>query len=345
MGKVMNIYITLDYELFMGEKVGSVDNCLIIPTNHLLNVLSKFEAKATFFVDAAYLLQLSRLSSRYPSLNKDYISISKQLKDIVAKGHEVQLHIHPQWYKARYEGGRWILNQDIYKISDIDSEELYSIFEVSKSLLEQIIGKQVIAYRAGGYSIQSFENIKKLFKKNGLLIDSSVLSNKTNITDSQYFDYRTIKGGFVYRFSDDVIKIDPNGQFVELPITTHHIPLFRYIYFYRQFKSTPKSRKSKFGDGIPAKTVERRRKKNIFRRVVSTLCGVLDNKVQASIDNGLSVFLDACFRKSINKEIMVIIGHPKNLSASSLEDFTHFLEKNRNCINIKKVSSVLYDKN
>ena len=32
----MNIYLTLDYELFMGAQSGSVQNCLIKPMNRLI---------------------------------------------------------------------------------------------------------------------------------------------------------------------------------------------------------------------------------------------------------------------------------------------------------------------
>jgi len=41
----MNILITLDYELFNGEKSGSVNNSLITPMQELLKVLDKYNFK------------------------------------------------------------------------------------------------------------------------------------------------------------------------------------------------------------------------------------------------------------------------------------------------------------
>ena len=48
---LMNIYITLDYELFLGPKTGSVDKCLIEPTYNLCKVVSKHGSKMVFFID------------------------------------------------------------------------------------------------------------------------------------------------------------------------------------------------------------------------------------------------------------------------------------------------------
>ena len=54
----MNIFLTYDYELFFGESTGSVDKCMIEPTNQLLKIAKEFNIKMTFFVDVGYLIKL-----------------------------------------------------------------------------------------------------------------------------------------------------------------------------------------------------------------------------------------------------------------------------------------------
>ena len=49
-----NILLTFDYELFLGSRSGTVDNCLIIPTSKILEVLKRHGAKAVFFIDTSY---------------------------------------------------------------------------------------------------------------------------------------------------------------------------------------------------------------------------------------------------------------------------------------------------
>lgn len=52
----MNVFFTIDYELFLGGNTGTVRNCLIRPLNALTELLDKYQIKLTLFVDAAYLL-------------------------------------------------------------------------------------------------------------------------------------------------------------------------------------------------------------------------------------------------------------------------------------------------
>src|SRR5574344_1713483 len=104
----MNIYLTLDYELFMGVNSGSVQNCLITPTNKLIEMMDKYKIKATFFVDGCYLLRLKELKDKYEKLNQDWKNITDQLSRLSSEGHDIELHIHPQWYDAKYVKGKWV---------------------------------------------------------------------------------------------------------------------------------------------------------------------------------------------------------------------------------------------
>ena len=56
----MNIYITLDYELFFGPDSGTVENCIIEPTEQLLNIVDPLGVKFVCFVDSGYLLALEK---------------------------------------------------------------------------------------------------------------------------------------------------------------------------------------------------------------------------------------------------------------------------------------------
>jgi peptidoglycan/xylan/chitin deacetylase (PgdA/CDA1 family) len=59
------VLITFDYELFLGEQSGIVHQCLIEPTNKLLDCLNKYAFKAVFFIDTVYLLRLKEVSAEY----------------------------------------------------------------------------------------------------------------------------------------------------------------------------------------------------------------------------------------------------------------------------------------
>jgi len=170
----MKIYLTLDYELFLGSSTGSVENCLMKPMKNLCEVADKYGVKFTLFVDATYLLALKKHLYN-PSLQMDYQKIKEHLLCLKDSGHSLQLHIHPHWLYANYDGEKWITIPNHYRLSQLETEKAIQIIIQSKQLLEEIIQQDVHAFRAGGFSIQPFELYCKLFKDLGIKIDSSVL--------------------------------------------------------------------------------------------------------------------------------------------------------------------------
>lgn len=95
--------LSYDYELFFGDISGTVLKTLIEPTNKILDKLDECGLKANFFVDYLMIKYL-RLNTDMQSA-KDVRMLENQVKDIVKRGHRVELHIHPHWVDAIYNGG------------------------------------------------------------------------------------------------------------------------------------------------------------------------------------------------------------------------------------------------
>ena len=108
----MDIYLTLDYELFLNDISGDVDHCLITPGNALLDLCDSQGIKATFFVDAAFLYRLEELKNEHPVLLQDLRKVSNHIQDIVRRGHSIGLHIHSQWYYSEFDGIKWNIDFD-----------------------------------------------------------------------------------------------------------------------------------------------------------------------------------------------------------------------------------------
>lgn len=110
----MNIYITLDYELFFGKHSGSVENCIIKPTEALLKIVNPLKIKFTCFVDVGYLVKLEEQKEKYTQLKKDYQKITAQIKNLANQGHGMELHIHPHWkIPILMEKSGFLIHQDI----------------------------------------------------------------------------------------------------------------------------------------------------------------------------------------------------------------------------------------
>jgi len=332
-----NILITLDYELFFGSKVGTLNNCILNPTNALVNILDKYNAKATFFVDSGYLVKLEELKHKYPLLEKEYQKITTQIKELDKKGHNIQLHIHPHWEDSTFDGDNWIMNTKRYRLHEFSEQEIDDIVFRYKKVLTDIVGDKIFAHRAGGWCMQPFDKLKNAFKKHNIWLDSTVFENGMNNSETHYFDFRNSPKKAKWSFENDPLIEEKNGFFKEFPISAYRLsPLFFWkLVFFKKFGS---KEHNTFGDGTAAGGS----KKDKLRMLTSFTNSVV------SIDGYKSSFLQDAYNsfiKSDDRDNFIIIGHPKAMSEYSLKKLEKFIKKNNssNFITMGELKDELYN--
>lgn len=313
----MKIFLTFDYELFFGSVSGSVERCLLLPTNDLLKLAEKKNVQYTFFVDIGFIIQ----AEKYPELQSEVEKVKNQLQDIIAKGHDIQLHIHPHWEKAIYANGKWVMNtKGAYKFSDFSLDEIEEIFTRYKNRLESLINRKVEVYRAGGWCVQPFSLIKDICIRLNIVADSSVFVGGYLMTEDYQVDFTDAPSKSKYRFEDDVCVEDVNGRFIEFPISSYRYSPSFYWQLYGLGKLFPKRHKM-IGDG---KFISQGGRK------LQTLTNFTNNHV--SSDGYYAKKLNQALLKSLNlgHEEMVVIGHPKGNTSYSLSKLKNFIELNQN---------------
>ncbi len=177
----MGVLLTFDYELFLGTKSGTIDNCLIKPTNMLLDILAKHKQQAIFFVDTTYLARMEGIQDTYSQIKRDYRHIRSQLKQIVQQGHILCHHLHPHWLDAQYNESenQWNLsNTRYYKIEDVDDTTKDRLFADSVRILNSIltdagVKQSIDGFRAGGLCLDALESLLPFLKKYGITKDYS----------------------------------------------------------------------------------------------------------------------------------------------------------------------------
>ncbi len=218
------LLITFDYELFLGPKSGQANACLLEPTNSLLNILRPHGVKAIFFVDTTYLYTLEKYSKQYENCKRDLQLVSDQILNIIREGHYVFPHLHPHWLDAQYlpDEHEFVL-KDVkrYRFHNIDQQDRDLLFRESLRILSSIIHPvfpeyKINGYRAGGWSIQPFEDIKPYFIANGIEYDFSVMRGAYQFSNAQYFDFSDAPNKPVYAFGDDITKEDTKGEFIQI---------------------------------------------------------------------------------------------------------------------------------
>lgn len=315
----MNVFLTMDYELFFGDPSGSAEKCMLDPTEKLIQLSQKHKIGMTYFVDVGYLIQLEKQGVTYSELKATYDLIVKQLQKLLETGNDVQLHIHPHWEAAKYDGLRWDMCVDgNYKLSDFSPEKVEDIVVRYKQKLEEIIDRKVHGFRAGGWCLQPFSLVKDIFKKVGIQYDSTVFPGAALKTNHYAFDFKNApKELGRYRFESDLCVADPKGSFIELPIGgwKYH-PIF-YWNLYVKGRLRPDLHKM-MGDGQFISQGGRK-------------------YAQLSKSSWNHVSCDGYFAQKLPKitthfahkkrSDLVVIGHPKGQTKFSLKKLDNYIER------------------
>ena len=316
----MKILLTLDYELFLGERTGSVDCCLVVPMGYLSDAVKPYGAGFSIFVDATYLYRLNELRKDFKRLDSEYQKVVLHLLQLKEEGHDLQLHVHPHWHYSTYDGEKWVLDHEHYKLCDLSFEEADQVFSLSKKHLDSIIGYSTTAFRAGGFSTQPTSTLTALFQKNGIRVDSSVCWGQYYNSPQQAYDYRKAPRLDYYRFEEDINLTEEKGRFGEITISMHTIsPLFYWKYVATRLFKQPHMRQ--WGDGLAVKAtndsiLERLTK---FTQGMATIdgfkCGLLENAYQIAKKEGRRIFC--------------VIGHPKLATPYSIGKLAEFCERRK----------------
>jgi len=145
-------------------------------THRILDVLAKFETKATFFT-------LGWVAERYPQL----------INRIISEGHELACH-----------------GYEHIRVTEQTPDQFRTDIIRTKKILEDLGGKEILGYRAASYSINT-ENLwaHDILAEEGFKYSSSVYPVKHDlygIPDAPRFSYQPIKGSDFLEIPISTIK-------------------------------------------------------------------------------------------------------------------------------------------
>tara|TARA_R110002072_G_scaffold302060_1_gene483555 strand:+ start:19919 stop:20881 length:963 start_codon:yes stop_codon:yes gene_type:complete len=310
----VNIYLTFDYELFFGEESGTVEKCMLQPTEDLLELARGKNVSYTFFVDVGYLIE----AEKYPQLRTELQLVKTQINKMLTLGHDVQLHIHPHWEKATWDG-KWSMNiSNSYKLSDFSEIEITAIVKKYKSYLDNITGNNTFVFRAGGWCIEPFILLKDVFKEVGIRIDSSVFPGVYLKTDNYSVNFLNAPRKSKYYFENSVCDEDEDGSFIEYPISSFRYSPSFYWWLFGLGKLFPTSHKM-IGDGQFISQGGRKwHSLTSFSNFHVSTDGYYAKKLKASLQKSIN----------LNHAEMVVIGHPKGNTIYSLRKLNRFIDEN-----------------
>ncbi|MGH9469004.1 MAG: hypothetical protein ACRD1N_01520, partial [Terriglobia bacterium] len=211
---------TLDYEIY-GNGTGSLKELVYEPAERLRELFLKFDARFVAFIEAAELEKIEACGS-----DRAIDAVKRQVRQLHKQGFEIGLHLHPQWANARYERAQWALDYSEYNLCTLPRARIAQIVGRSLDYLREITGQPAfvpLAFRAGNWLFQPAKTAAAVLAEYGIRIDSSVF--KGGVQHRNRLDYRpALENGYYWRFSSNVSKPDPGGEWLEIPIYTRLVP-------------------------------------------------------------------------------------------------------------------------
>ena len=114
--------VTVDYEIF-GNGSGDVLQHVIEPTERMARVCERHGVPLVVYFEVEEYLAFERYAGELKrDLGYDPAErIREQIRSLVLRGHDIQLHLHPEWVGARYVDRRWVLRPEMHTVAMICS--------------------------------------------------------------------------------------------------------------------------------------------------------------------------------------------------------------------------------
>ncbi len=247
---MLKLLLTADYEI-LGNGSGSINRCLIAPSAKLLQICESTNTRLTFFVDMCeyQAFRQAEDSGVLPSSYTPATWIDNQLKDAIARGHDAQLHIHPQWIEHRYVArDNWEVNLSWWRLPSVpggygsadDPTSLLGLLTSGRNSLENLIKPlqpdyECRAFRAGAHCIQPAKRVLQAMRETGLFYDTTVIPGMKLDDGLSYFNFFEAPSHLPYwKIRNSMIESNPHGLIVEVPIFTERIGFFKRLRFHAQ---------------------------------------------------------------------------------------------------------------
>lgn len=299
---MIDFIFTIDYEIY-GNGEGSLKNLIFEPTKRLQGVFNQAAAKIVFFIEAAELEKIEEAKS-----DSAIADVKQQIKDLYHQGHEIALHLHPQWYKCESRNGRWELDNTEYNLCVLPEQRIVEIVDHSIKYLRSVlddINYTPLSFRAGNWLFQPTQPAATILSSRGIKIDSSVF--KGGLQHQTRLDYRpAVKNGYFWNFQDNVNNLVSAGEMVEIPIYSEMVPPWQMatkkrLGLQQKAATSRKTLKDKINRALDLARLFQPLKLDFCRMTIDELIGMMDRIIKDDK------------KKPDSYKPIVAIGHTKDL--------------------------------
>lgn len=156
-----------DWEL-SGNGSGDIRQLQFEPMRQLVSIYNRLGIRGSFNAEVMQQIAFRKHQDEHEELRLLADQWDEIVKETFRQGHDIQLHVHPQWREAEYIDGRWKLTSD-WSILNYSYEAAFHMLGTCKGYLENLL-KQVdpnyrcVSFRSGAWCIAPSPHMLNLLR-------------------------------------------------------------------------------------------------------------------------------------------------------------------------------------
>ena len=178
---IPTLYLVLadDWEL-RGDGSGDPHQLQFKPMRELVRLFARYGVHGSFNVEVMQQLTFRRFEGIHSELRKLADAWDAAVLETFRQGHDIQLHLHPQWHMARIqESGKWLLGTD-WSILNYEPDVVHGMIAAGKQYLERLLRMvdpeyRCVSFRAGAWCIAPSNYILRILSDSGIIFDTSIV--------------------------------------------------------------------------------------------------------------------------------------------------------------------------
>lgn len=330
-----DLIITVDHELPAGG-VGDVRRYMVRPLERLLGACEDHGAPVTIMAEMGEIWAFENPENESYTTKLGYrpsAEIRRQLIEAARRGHDVQLHLHPQWLGARWRNRRWELDYEHYQATSLGRDALAAALRRGREDLETMLRVHdpeyaCLGFRAGHWNTSPSPVYLSALADAGIKSDTSVYKWGRAARKSVQFDYRAAHHNVAaWRTCPlDINREDPRGEILEVPIASVRVRLLKMLTLKRLFLALRYLREDRMierevdgggvtGEGSGSGGLSRKLRR-LFRPHPMKLdfCKLTARQMESMIDR----LFEQCDQENLAGPIpIVMIGHTKQVGSAA----------------------------
>lgn len=201
-----------DWEL-SGNGSGDVRQLQFEPLRRLVSIYNRLGIYGSFNAEVMQQITFRQHQEQHQELRPLADEWDEVISQTLHQGHDVQLHVHPQWQNAEYTDGRWKLTSD-WSILNYSREAALAMLQRGKDYLENLLRQvdphyRCVSFRSGAWCIAPSPHMLDLLVQLGIVFDMSIVAGVKYDTRNIKLDYTACEEGFLpyYPVMTDARKV------------------------------------------------------------------------------------------------------------------------------------------